>query len=468
MFDPAAAINFPVSGKLIGKQIGYGWRNHSGEGRACIYCNRFKILLRFGRMPGTRTGSNDHQSGGGGCEPDGENDLPGGIAISEGLWDFRTSQTVSGDGAGEESQYGPEGKGSGPLLPGYFLGCGGSEEEKETVDLNSMSLEEIEAQAKEEGELASAAMPDTWANWGETWQEYTDLYGIEHVDTDMSSAEEISLFETEGEDATKDIGDVGQAFGPVAEEQGVTLPYKTSYWDSIPDWAKDDDGDWIIGYYGTMAVIVNNKIVEDTPTSFEDILDGDYMVAVGDVQAATQAQYAVLAAAIAYGGGEDDIQPGLDYFRQIAEQGRLDLGEFTQARIEKGEVGVAFLWDFNALGYREQFLENNPDADFTVFIPSEASIQTGYSTIINKYSKHPCAAALAREYILSDEGQINLAKGYATPIREDVELPEDVASKLLDDSQYTNARMVEDQEAWDETAKTIGTMWQEEVVAYAK
>ena len=138
-------------------------------------------------------------------------------------------------------------------------GCG-SDEPVETVDLNSMTLEEIEAQAKEEGELASAAMPDTWANWGETWQEYTDTYGIEHVDTDMSSAEEISLFETEGTDATKDIGDVGQAFGPVAEEQGVTLPYKTSYWDSIPDWAKDDDGDWIIGYYGTMSVIVNNTV----------------------------------------------------------------------------------------------------------------------------------------------------------------------------------------------------------------
>lgn len=49
-----------------------------------------------------------------------------------------------------------------------------------------------------------------------------------------------------------------------------------------------------------------------------------------------------------------------------------------------------------------------------------------------------------------------------------MELPEDVASKLLDDSQYANARMVEDQEAWDETAKTIGTLWQEEVVAYAQ
>ena len=86
-----------------------------------------------------------------------------------------------------------------------LTGCGSSgSTNNENLDLNSMSLEEIEAQAKEEGELASAAMPDTWANWGETWQEYTDLYGIEHVDTDMSSAEEISLFETEGEDATKD------------------------------------------------------------------------------------------------------------------------------------------------------------------------------------------------------------------------------------------------------------------------
>ena len=71
----------------------------------------------------------------------------------------------------------------------------------------------MKAQAKAELALESG-VPDTWANWGETWQEYSDLYGISHVDTDMSSAEEISLFETEGEDATKDIGDVGQAFGP--------------------------------------------------------------------------------------------------------------------------------------------------------------------------------------------------------------------------------------------------------------
>ena len=347
-----------------------------------------------------------------------------------------------------------------------LAGCGGGETTA-AVDLNALSVDEIIEKAKEDGKIESVGMPDTWANWVETWEEIEELYGIAHQDTDMSSAEEIALFKTEGEDATKDIGDVGQAFGPVAEEEGVTLKYKTSYWDSIPDWAKDDDGDWIIGYYGTMTVLVNNKIVKETPTSFEDILNGDYMVAVGDVQAATQAQFAVLAAAIAYGGDESNIDPGLEYFRKIAEQGRLDLGEFTQARIEKGEVGVAFLWDYNALGYRDQFVENNPDADFSVFVPEEASIQSGYCTIINSYTKRPYAAALAREYILSDEGQINLAKGYAKPVR-DVELPEEVKAKMIPDEQCANARMVEDQAAWDETAKTLGTRWQEEVIAYAK
>lgn len=31
------------------------------------------------------------------------------------------------------------------------------------------------------------------------------------------------------------------------EEKDITLPYKTSYRNHAPDWAKDDDGDWIVG-----------------------------------------------------------------------------------------------------------------------------------------------------------------------------------------------------------------------------
>lgn len=335
-------------------------------------------------------------------------------------------------------------------------------------NLNELSLEQIISEAKKEGQIDSVGMPDSWANWGETWQDITTTYGLEHSDVDLSSAEELAVFEAEKANATKDIGDVGQSFGPLAKSKGLTMPYKTSYWDSVPDWAKDDEGHWIIGYYGTMTIITNRKLVPNPPTSFADILEGDYMVTSGDVMKGTQGQCAVLAAAIANGGSESDITPGLEFFKKLAEQGRLDKGEGNMSRLEKGEIACYFLWDFNSLGYQDQFKQNNANAEFDVCVPSDGSIQSGYCTVINAYTKRPHAAALAREYILSDQGQINLAKGYAKPIRSDVELPADVKDKLLPDEQYINARPIQDAEAWEETVTTIGTRWQEEVLAYAQ
>lgn len=69
----------------------------------------------------------------------------------------------------------------------------------DNTDLNSMTLDDITAKAKEEGDVESVGMPDSWANWGQTWQDLNDKYGITHADSDMSSAEELQMFQTEGE-----------------------------------------------------------------------------------------------------------------------------------------------------------------------------------------------------------------------------------------------------------------------------
>ena len=331
------------------------------------------------------------------------------------------------------------------------------------VDYSAMSLEDLTAAAKEEGEVNSVGMPDTWANWIETWEDLKNVYGIDHTDLDMSSAEEIAMFKEEGKDATKDIGDVGQQWGPVAESEGVTLKYKTSYWDELPDWAKDDDGDWVVCYYGTIAIITNNKLVPDAPTSFEDLLEGDYKVTIGDVSAASQAQHAILATAYAMGGSIDDMQPAYDFWMTLAQQGRLDVGETSVARIENGEIAVCLLWDYNALGYRDNAVSNNPAASFTVCIPSDGSVQSGYASIINCNAPNPAAACLAREYILSDEGQINLAAGYATPIR-DVELPADVQAKRIDAAQYGDNVHAIDYDKWTEVCQDVISYWQENII----
>jgi putative spermidine/putrescine transport system substrate-binding protein len=315
--------------------------------------------------------------------------------------------------------------------------------------------------AQQEGEVNSVGMPDSWANWKGTWDDLNRLYGLKHADTDMSSAEELAKFIAEKENASADIGDVGHAFGPMAVQKNIALPYKPTTWNDIPNWAKDKEGYWAVAYTGTISFMVNTKLVKDVPHSWADLLKGHYKVTVGNVGVASQANNAVLAAAYATGGSESNLDPAFQYFAKLAKQGRLQLTDPSLANLEKGEVEVGILWDFNALNYRDK-IKAQP---FQVVIPQDGSVMAGYTTIINKYAKHPNAAKLTREYIFSDAGQINLARGYARPIRSTVKLPADVQAKLLPASEYKNAKPVKDFDTWSNTSKSLPQRWQEDVLS---
>jgi putative spermidine/putrescine transport system substrate-binding protein len=254
---------------------------------------------------------------------------------------------------------------------------------------------------------------------------------------------------------------VGAAFGPIAVAKGVTQPYKPTHWDQIPAWAKDKDGHWALAYTGTIAFLIDKQQVKDIPHSWADLKKGKYVVTIGDVGVAAQAANGVLAANYSLGGDEKNLKPALAFFADLAKQGRLGVTDPVIANIEKGEVQMAVVWDFNALNYRDQIDKNR----YEVVIPSDGSVTSGYTTVINKYAKHPNAAKLTREYIFSDQGQINLAKGYARPIRaEHLTLPADVQARLLPQSEYKNARPVKDQAAWDKSSKMLPRLWQENVI----
>ncbi|WP_223457928.1 MULTISPECIES: ABC transporter substrate-binding protein [unclassified Pseudomonas] len=333
-----------------------------------------------------------------------------------------------------------------------------------TAAMAADDLKTLEAAAKAEGAVNSVGMPDDWANWAGTWKDLSDKYGLKHIDTDMSSAQEIAKFAAEKDNASADIGDVGAAFGPIAVKQGVVQPYKPSTWDQVPAWAKDKDGNWALAYTGTIAFIVNKKLLHgsDAPTKWADLKGGKYKVSIGDVSTAAQAANGVLAAALANGGDEKNLKPALDLFADIAKQGRLSMSNPTIATMEKGEIEVGVVWDFNGLSYKAKMA--NPD-DYVVLIPSDGSVISGYTTIINKYAKNPNAAKLAREYIFSDAGQINLAKGNARPIRaEHLTLPAEVQAKLLPNEQYKKVTPIKDADAWEKTSKGLPQKWQEEVI----
>ena len=44
----------------------------------------------------------------------------------------------------------------------------------------------------------------------------------------------------------------------------------------------------------------------------------------------------------------------------------------------------------------------------------------------------------------------------------------DLQAKMIPDEQYQNIRMVEDADAWEQTVAELPTLWNEQVMAYAK
>ena len=357
-----------------------------------------------------------------------------------------------------------------------LAGCGGSDKketkaaetkagettaaaEEGAVDLNALTLDEIIEKAKAEGKVESVGMPDSWANWGLTWQDLKDEYAIDHADTDMSSSEELQMFKTEGENGTKDIGDVGFAFGHQAIDEDLVQGYKTSYWDSVPDWAKAEDGKWMVAYTGATTFLTNTEQVENVPTSWADIKAGDYKVALGDIGGGT-AQAAVIASAYAFGGDLNNLDPAFEFWTELAEAGRINTLDILQQNFETGEIAVGVIWSYTAVPYKDQITQYKMEAT----IPSDGSIMSGYASVINKYAPHPHAAALAREWIFSDAGQANLAKAGAIPTRTDVEIPAEIEEATFAKADYANAIPMEDAEAYAAACETVKTRWEEEIL----
>lgn len=319
----------------------------------------------------------------------------------------------------------------------------------------------LEKAARAEGRVTSVGMPDDWANWRATWADLQRLYGLAHVDTDMSSAEQIAKMEAERANASIDLGDVGFEFGAIAKARGLTRAYKPSTWAQVPDWAKDADGHWALAYTGTIAFAVNKRLLKDVPRSWKALFATQPRVLIGAVGRAAQANATVLAAAHALGGSEVQLQPALQAFAQLAKARKLLSTDPSPALMERAEAEVFVMWDFNALSYRDK-LPNA--AEYEVLIPSDGSITSGYTTLLNKHSKRPNAGDLTREFIFSDAGQLNLARGNARPIRVDhLALPDDLKKKLLPAAQYAAARALKPA-LWTEEVKKLPRAWQRDVL----
>lgn len=301
-------------------------------------------------------------------------------------------------------------------------------------------LADLIAAAKKEGSLTTIALPRDWCNYGEAIDAFKAKYGLEvnELNPDAGSADEIEAIKANKDNKgpqAPDVIDVGYGFGPQLISEGLVQPYKVATWDSIPASSKDADGYWYGDYYGVMAFEVNSDVVSSVPQDWADLLKpelkGQFALS-GDPRASAQAQMSVYAAALYNGGDLDNVEPGLEFFKQINDAGNFVPVIAKQATVAKGETPVIMRWDYNALADKDA-LAGNPNIE--VVYPASGTIAGIYIQAISAYAPHPNAAKLWMEFLYSDEGQNIWLKGYCHPIRyEDMKarnvIPAELAAKL--------------------------------------
>ena len=336
------------------------------------------------------------------------------------------------------------------LIIVILAGCGGQPAAPVTsnVDWNTVKsaeegggMEALIAAAKAEGELNVITLPRDWCNYGEMMDTFSAKYGItvNSLNPDGGSADEIQAIKDNKDNKgpqAPDVVDIGPAYGPLAKEEGLLAPYKVATWDTIQG-NKDPEGYYFTDYNGVLVFEVNTDVVKDVPQDWADLLDPKYkgqIALAGDPRASNQAAQSVYAAALANGGSLDDVQPGLDFFKQLNETGNLLPLIADSGPIAKGETPITFQWNYLASANKDNFAGNPP---IEIVYPKSVNWGGYYYQGISAYAPHPAAARLWEEFLYSDEGHLLWMAGYCAPARlADMlgrgVIPDDLKAKLPD------------------------------------
>ncbi len=293
---------------------------------------------------------------------------------------------------------------------------GGSDAAKATSAQDLGGMDALVKAAKAEGTLNVIALPPDWANYGEVIKTFQDKYGIKvnSAQPDAASQEEIDAAkQLKGTSRAPDVFDLGQSVALANTD--MFAPYKVATWGDISDQFKDPDGKWTNDYGGYMSIGYDSKKVPDV-TSMDDLLKPQYKGKValnGNPTEAGAAFSGVVMAAVANGGGADDIAPGVDFFGRLKKAGNFLPVDPTPATIESGQTPVVIDWDYLNAGETQKL------PSWKVMVPPNAAVAGYYYQAINNDAPHPAAARLWEEFLFSDQGQNLWLAGGARPIRAD-------------------------------------------------
>jgi len=247
----------------------------------------------------------------------------------------------------------------------------------------------------------------------------------------------------------------GTGVGELAVETGLTVPYSTPATDELPEMYRDPRGNWASSRISYFGMAYNTKLVppDQVPKTYDDLLDPKWKGKIA-WRIGTSSGTPLFITTIRLSRGEDKAQ---EYFAKLSEQKIINFGSGSARtlvdRVIAGEIPIAL----NIFAHHPLISKAKGAPVNTVLLDPVPS--TAGTMIVPKGVRHPHAAMLLADFILSKEGQEIFAKAEYFPVRPDVAPLETLApvvpkragvQELFVGSEKLNRYYESSQKIWEE------------------
>ena len=204
---------------------------------------------------------------------------------------------------------------------------------------------------------------------------------------------------------------------------GYSQPYASPEIANLPEWAV-----WKNEAWGTSAepiVFVYNRRLMSAypklPGTHPDL--ARFLVRNSESLHGKIATYDPAASAVGYLYLSQDNQSNRNTWTLVSSMGRAGVRLYPRTETILEEVAAGRMtFAYNMIGsYALEAQARNPDIG--VIEPRDYTLVMSRIAMIPKAARHPNAAKLFLDYLLSREGQQRLAAQYMTPVRTDLALP---------------------------------------------
>ncbi|MFB6149514.1 MAG: extracellular solute-binding protein [Halobacteriales archaeon] len=278
------------------------------------------------------------------------------------------------------------------------------------------------------------AVQTGWSNWGEIMKSFKEEYGVSLNDDQRSSGEALSDLRAHAQNPTHSAYNGGYTFGILAMQDDLTQAYKPANWDKVPDKLKSDNGHMTATRRMTTTVSYRKDIYEkkgwSEPQTWDDLRKPE-------IAAGTQFQPPNAAVGLAgalsinnaYGGSLTDVQPVIDYYKEMKSNGAVFAGNVEQ-KFTKGEVHTFVEYDYTGLDlkYNADSISKEKVGVKLLTGPNgeKGAFNQPYGYGMLKGAPNPGACKLFMDYVLTLEGQKKFLDAFVKPIRaSELELPEE-------------------------------------------